>query len=84
MLAFFYVNDFKTRELIILSAIVSYLGLVLTKALIPVLQPIHLRRNLFGYDINKKGEEFVIDTVVSIAHVSIASLKSLLVFIDLD
>ncbi|KAK9917197.1 hypothetical protein WJX75_001761 [Coccomyxa subellipsoidea] len=26
-----------------------------SRSLIPVLKPIHLRRNLFGYDINKKG-----------------------------
>ncbi|BDA50583.1 UDP-N-acetylglucosamine-dolichyl-phosphate N-acetylglucosaminephosphotransferase [Coccomyxa sp. Obi] len=53
--AFTFVEDSKTRESIILSAVVSFVGLLLTKALIPVLQPVHLRRNLFGYDINKKG-----------------------------
>jgi hypothetical protein len=54
--AFCYVKDSKTQELIILSAVVSFVGLLLTRSLIPVLKPIHLRRNLFGYDINKKGE----------------------------
>ncbi len=55
--AFTFVEDSRTKESIILSAVVSFVGLLLTKALIPVLQPVHLRRNLFGYDINKKGDK---------------------------
>lgn len=53
--SFFNVKDYKTQSVIITSAFVSFLGFLATKALIPLLIPVHLRRNLFGLDINKRG-----------------------------
>lgn len=45
----------KAFEQVLLNAVVSFLGFLLTKRLIPILKPICLRRGLFGKDINKKG-----------------------------
>lgn len=45
----------KTFEQVLLNVVVSFLGFLLTKRLIPILKPICLRRGLFGKDINKKG-----------------------------
>ena len=44
----------KTFEQVLLNVVVSFLGFLLTKRLIPVLKPVCLRRGLFGKDINKK------------------------------
>ena len=41
---------------LLLSAGVSLLGFFITKRLIPLLKPYNIKANLFGYDINKKGE----------------------------
>ena len=45
----------KTFEQVLLNVVVSFLGFLLTKKLIPILKPVCLRRGLFGKDINKKG-----------------------------
>ena len=45
----------KLFEQVLLNVVVSFLGFLLTKRLIPVLKPVCLRRGLFGKDINKKG-----------------------------
>ena len=45
----------KTFEQVLLNVVVSFLGFLLTKRLIPILKPVCLRRGLFGKDINKKG-----------------------------
>jgi hypothetical protein len=58
VIAFSCIKDAHIRESVIISAAVSYLGYLATKWAIPVLKPVHLRRNLFGYDINKKGMPF--------------------------
>ncbi|CAL5229410.1 g12729 [Coccomyxa viridis] len=47
----------KLFEQVLLNVVVSFLGFLLTKRLIPVLKPVCLRRGLFGKDINKKGTE---------------------------
>ena len=38
------------------SSIISIAGFFVTARIIPVLKPVMLRANLFGMDINKKGE----------------------------
>lgn len=43
------------KRSILINAAVSSAGFFLTLALIPVASRYLLRRNLFGYDINKKG-----------------------------
>ena len=53
--AFVLLPNDRTKYSIVVSALVSLLGFYATKLLIPVLMPVHLRRNLFGMDINKKG-----------------------------
>ena len=53
--AFVLLPNDRTKHSIVLSALVALLGFYATKLLIPVLLPVHLRRNLFGMDINKKG-----------------------------
>lgn len=46
-------NDLKRS--ILINAILSFAGFFATLRLIPVASTYVLRRNLFGYDINKKG-----------------------------
>ena len=53
--AFVLLPNDRNKFCVVVSAIVSLLGFFATKVLIPVLLPVHLRRNLFGMDINKKG-----------------------------
>ncbi|XP_027174849.1 UDP-N-acetylglucosamine--dolichyl-phosphate N-acetylglucosaminephosphotransferase [Coffea eugenioides] len=50
-----YKIEWELKKSILINAVVSLLGFVLTLALIPVASKYVLRRNLFGYDINKKG-----------------------------
>ncbi|KAK9823783.1 hypothetical protein WJX72_005471 [[Myrmecia] bisecta] len=55
--AFLGIRDPRTSYSVLISAAVSFLGLLATKKVIPVLKTATLRANLFGYDINKKGSE---------------------------
>lgn len=57
LLAFSLLPNDRNKLCVVVSAMVSLLGFFATKALIPVLLPVHLRRNLFGMDINKKGAD---------------------------
>ena len=50
-------QDRRIISNVIVSSIVSLAGFWLTKRIIPVLKPAMLRANLFGYDINKKGQQ---------------------------
>ncbi|KAL6509052.1 hypothetical protein OROGR_023159 [Orobanche gracilis] len=50
-----YRIDYELQKSILISAFVSSLGFFVTVKLIPVASKYVSRRNLFGYDINKKG-----------------------------
>ncbi|KAL7092927.1 hypothetical protein ACP275_11G012100 [Erythranthe tilingii] len=47
--------DYELKRSISISAFVSMMGFFVTVKMIPVASKYVLRRNLFGYDINKKG-----------------------------
>ncbi|XP_075512804.1 uncharacterized protein LOC142548399 [Primulina tabacum] len=50
-----YNIDYELKKSILINAFVSLLGFFITISMIPVASKYVLRRNLFGYDINKKG-----------------------------
>jgi len=50
------VKDRRILCNLVVSSIVSIAGFLVTFRIIPVLKPVMLRANLFGMDINKKGE----------------------------
>ncbi|KAL8459988.1 hypothetical protein ACS0TY_031002 [Phlomoides rotata] len=50
-----YKIDYGLKKSILISALVSVIGFFITVKMIPVASKYVLRRNLFGYDINKKG-----------------------------
>ncbi|XP_073142949.1 uncharacterized protein [Henckelia pumila] len=50
-----YNIDYQLKKSILINAFVSFLGFCITTFMIPVASKYVLRRNLFGYDINKKG-----------------------------
>ncbi|KAL2923449.1 UDP-N-acetylglucosamine--dolichyl-phosphate N-acetylglucosaminephosphotransferase [Bienertia sinuspersici] len=47
--------DGELKRSILINAAMSFIGFLLTLKLIPVASRYVIRRNLFGYDINKKG-----------------------------
>lgn len=53
----FSVKDDRTRFSLLISAFVSFLGFLATKAVIPTVKAATLRAGLFGMDINKKGSK---------------------------
>ncbi|XP_057982675.1 uncharacterized protein LOC131167799 [Malania oleifera] len=55
MLFYHYRIDIELKRPILINAALSLAGFFLTLCLIPVASRYVLRRNLFGYDINKKG-----------------------------
>ncbi|GAB2295542.1 hypothetical protein Dimus_029706 [Dionaea muscipula] len=55
LLLFHYRVEEELKRSILINAAVSAVGFVVTVKLIPVASKYVLRRNLFGYDINKKG-----------------------------
>ncbi|GFP92906.1 UDP-n-acetylglucosamine--dolichyl-phosphate n-acetylglucosaminephosphotransferase [Phtheirospermum japonicum] len=50
-----YSIDYELKKSILISAFVSVIGFFITVKMIPVASKYVSRRNLFGYDINKKG-----------------------------
>lgn len=50
-----YNIDYELKKSILINAFVSALGFFVTISMIPVASKYVLRRNLFGYDINKRG-----------------------------
>lgn len=50
-----YNIDYELKKSILINAFVSVLGFFVTISMIPVASKYVLRRNLFGYDINKRG-----------------------------
>jgi hypothetical protein len=50
------VKDRRVLCNLVVSSIVSIAGFIVTAKIIPILKPVMLRANLFGMDINKKGE----------------------------
>ncbi|XP_051143151.1 uncharacterized protein LOC127259676 [Andrographis paniculata] len=50
-----YEIDYELKRPILISAVISILGFFVSVRMIPVASRYVLRRNLFGYDINKKG-----------------------------
>ncbi|KAK4392500.1 UDP-N-acetylglucosamine--dolichyl-phosphate N-acetylglucosaminephosphotransferase [Sesamum angolense] len=55
LIFFYYRIDYELKKSILISALVSIIGFLITVRMIPVASKYVLRRNLFGYDINKKG-----------------------------
>ncbi|XP_031102122.1 UDP-N-acetylglucosamine--dolichyl-phosphate N-acetylglucosaminephosphotransferase-like isoform X1 [Ipomoea triloba] len=55
LIYYHYRIESELRRSIIINAIISLLGYFVTLAMIPVASKYVLRRNLFGYDINKRG-----------------------------
>jgi hypothetical protein len=51
------IQDDRTRWSLLISAFVSWLGFLATKAVIPTVKAYTLRAGLSGLDINKKGSE---------------------------
>ncbi|XP_075503309.1 uncharacterized protein LOC142540803 isoform X2 [Primulina tabacum] len=49
-----YKIDYQLKKSILINAFLSFLGFCVTAFMIPVASKYVLRRNLFGYDINKK------------------------------
>ncbi|KAL3841209.1 hypothetical protein ACJIZ3_025800 [Penstemon smallii] len=50
-----YNIDYELKKPILINAVISFIGFLITVRMIPVASKYVLRRNLFGYDINKKG-----------------------------
>ncbi|KAF8395762.1 hypothetical protein HHK36_019713 [Tetracentron sinense] len=55
LIFFHYRIDEELKRSIFINAVLSFLGFAITLFLIPVASRYVLRRNMFGYDINKKG-----------------------------
>ncbi|KAK6791256.1 hypothetical protein RDI58_010337 [Solanum bulbocastanum] len=55
LIFYHYKIESELRRSILINAIVSLIGFFVTVTMIPVASKYVLRRNLFGYDINKKG-----------------------------
>ncbi|XP_059309793.1 uncharacterized protein LOC132060916 [Lycium ferocissimum] len=55
LIFYHYKIESELRKSILINAIVSLIGFFVTVTMIPVASKYVLRRNLFGYDINKKG-----------------------------
>nr|GMD41804.1 UDP-N-acetylglucosamine--dolichyl-phosphate N-acetylglucosaminephosphotransferase-like [Ipomoea batatas]GMD42982.1 UDP-N-acetylglucosamine--dolichyl-phosphate N-acetylglucosaminephosphotransferase-like [Ipomoea batatas]GMD48004.1 UDP-N-acetylglucosamine--dolichyl-phosphate N-acetylglucosaminephosphotransferase-like [Ipomoea batatas] len=55
LIYYHYRIESELRRSILINAIISLLGYFVTLAMIPVASKYVLRRNLFGYDINKRG-----------------------------
>ncbi|KAL5699027.1 UDP-N-acetylglucosamine--dolichyl-phosphatN-acetylglucosaminephosphotransferase [Ranunculus cassubicifolius] len=55
LLFFHYEIEPELRRSIVINTLLSFFGFFITLLLIPVATKYLLRRNLFGYDINKKG-----------------------------
>nr|GMC80094.1 UDP-N-acetylglucosamine--dolichyl-phosphate N-acetylglucosaminephosphotransferase [Ipomoea batatas] len=55
LIYYHYGIESELRRSIIINAIISLLGYFVTLAMIPVASKYLVRRNLFGYDINKRG-----------------------------
>lgn len=51
------VADERTRYSLLISAAVSALGFLATRAIIPLVRRYTLKAGLWGHDINKKGSE---------------------------
>ena len=54
----FHAEHFGQKEVAFLG-VVSLISLIVTTKLIPVIKPVLLKAELFGYDINKNGKEKV-------------------------
>ncbi|KAK3039634.1 hypothetical protein RJ639_027225, partial [Escallonia herrerae] len=55
LIFYHYSIESELRKSILINAAISFAGFFLTLAMIPVASRYVLKRNLFGYDINKKG-----------------------------
>lgn len=50
-----YKIEYELKKSILINAFVSFFGFFITVSMIPVASKYVLRRNMFGFDINKKG-----------------------------
>lgn len=57
VLLFFTLPDARVKASILVSTLVSILGFLVTKRVVPVLKASLVRAGLSGLDINKKGTE---------------------------
>ncbi|KAK9080848.1 hypothetical protein SSX86_000607 [Deinandra increscens subsp. villosa] len=55
LIFYHYTIDTELKKSILINASLSFAGFILTLIMIPVASRYVLRRNMFGYDINKKG-----------------------------
>ncbi|KAK2977044.1 hypothetical protein RJ640_007502 [Escallonia rubra] len=55
LIFYHYSIESELKKWILINAAISFAGFFLTLAMIPVASRYVLKRNLFGYDINKKG-----------------------------
>lgn len=55
LICYHYRIEPDLKRSILINALLSAVGFILTLAMIPVASRYVLRRNMFGYDINKKG-----------------------------
>lgn len=55
LIFYHYTIEYELKKPILISALVSVVGFFVSVKMIPVASKYVLRRNLFGYDINKKG-----------------------------
>lgn len=55
LLFYHYTIETELKKSIVINASVSFAGFFVTLMMIPVASRYVIRRNLFGYDINKKG-----------------------------
>ncbi|KAF6150108.1 hypothetical protein GIB67_035718 [Kingdonia uniflora] len=55
LIFYHYQIEEELKRSILINSILSFVGFIVTLLLIPVASKYVLRRNLFGYDINKKG-----------------------------
>ncbi|KAK6124659.1 hypothetical protein DH2020_041599 [Rehmannia glutinosa] len=51
----YYEIEYELKKSILINSVVSFIGFLIAVRMIPVASKYVLRRNLFGYDINKKG-----------------------------
>jgi len=51
----FLVSNQRELRLILINLIISLFGFGITVILVPIFARLHLKRNIFGYDINKRG-----------------------------
>lgn len=55
LISSYYNIEFELKKSILINSLLCFIGFFIAVSMIPVASKYVLRRNLFGYDINKKG-----------------------------